>query len=108
MTDHEFGQKADAALEGLDRALQAAADEHGFEVDMQAGALTVEFEDPRAKFVVSPNSAVKQVWVSALNRSFKLDWDAGSETFVLRETGQTLTDLMSSVIGQHLGESIDL
>ena len=108
MTDQEFSQKADAALAALDHALNAAADEHGFEIDMHSGALTLEFEDPPARFVVSPNSPVKQIWVSALNKSFKLDFVAAQNTFVLRETGQTLTELISSVVGHQLGESIDL
>ena len=107
MTDQEFHQKADEALASLDGALSAAADEHGFEVDSNAGALTVEFQDPHARFVVSPNSPVKQVWVSALNKSFKLDFEPGRNTFVLRETGQTLTELIFSVVGQQLGESLD-
>jgi CyaY protein len=108
MTDQEFDKRADAALVALDRALSKAADEHGFEIDMHSGALTLEFEDPPAKFVVSPNSPVKQVWVSARSKSYKLDFDEGQNTFVLRETGQTLTDLISSVVGHQLGEAIDL
>jgi len=108
MTDQEFNQKSDEALAALDKALNQAADEHGFEIDMHSGALTLEFEDPPARFVVSPNSPVKQIWVSALSKSFKLDFDAAQNTFVLRETGQTLTQLISSVVGRQLGESIDL
>jgi iron donor protein CyaY len=108
MTDQEFNRKAEEAMASLDRALNRAADEHAFEIDMQAGALTLEFEDPRARFVVSPNSPVKQIWVSALNKSFKLDFDPARDTFVLRETGQTLTELISSVVSQQIGESIDL
>lgn len=108
MTDQEFQQIADAAMNELDRALEQAADEHGFEVDMAGGALSVEFEDPRARFIVSPNSPVRQIWVSALTKSFKLDFDAAQKTFVLKETGQTLSQLMSSVIGQHLGDAVDL
>jgi CyaY protein len=107
MTDQEFHQKADEALEALDRVLEPAAEEHGFEVDSHAGALIVEFEDAHARFVVSPNSPVKQIWVSALNKSFKLDFDAAQNTFVLRDTGQTLTELISSVVSQQLGEAID-
>lgn len=108
MTDQEFHKKADQILAALDQALNKAADEHGFEIDMQSGALTLEFEDPHARFVISPNSPVKQIWVSALNKSFKLDFDPAQDTFVLRETGQTLTDLIISVVGHQLGESIDL
>jgi len=108
MTDQEFSQKSDEALTSLDQQLSAAADQHGFEIDMHAGALTLEFEDPPAKFVVSPNSPVKQIWVSALSKSFKLDFDPLKNTFVLRETGQTLSELISSVVGHQLGEAIDL
>jgi iron donor protein CyaY len=108
MTDQEFNHEADEALTSLHHALLRAADEHGFDVDMNNGALTMDFEDPKARFVVSPNSPVKQIWVSALNKSFKLDFDPAQNAFVLRETGQTLTDLISSVAGQQLGEPIDL
>jgi iron donor protein CyaY len=108
MTDQEFNKRADEALAALDHALNNAADEHGFEIDMHSGALTLEFEDPPARFVVSPNSPVRQIWVSALSKSFKLDFDEKQNTFVLKETGQTLTELISSVVGHQLGEAIDL
>jgi iron donor protein CyaY len=108
MTDQQFNQRADEALAALDRALSDAADEHGFEIDMHSGALTLEFEDPPARFVVSPNSPVRQIWVSALSKSFKLDFEEKRNTFLLRETGQTLTELISSVVGHQLGEAIDL
>lgn len=108
MTDQEFQQKADQAMSSLDEALGPAADEHGFEYDLQNGALTLEFEDPPARFVVSPNSPVQQIWVSALTKSFKLDFAPAEDTFVLRDTGQTLAQLISSVVGQQLGEPINL
>ena len=108
MTDQEFNQKADQALSALDQALNDAADEHGFDIDMNSGALTIEFEDPPARFVVSPNSPVRQIWVSALSKSYKLDFDPARDTFALRDTGQSLTELLSSLVGQHLGEPIDL
>jgi frataxin-like iron-binding protein CyaY len=35
--------------------------------------LQIVFEEPApAKFVVSPNAPVRQIWVSALSRSYKL------------------------------------
>ncbi len=108
MTDQEFHQKADATLAALDQALEQAADEYGFEVDSHAGALTVEFEEPHARFVVSPNSPVKQMWVSALSKSFKLDFEPARDTFVLRETGQTLTELIQSVVSQQLNKPVEL
>ena len=106
--EQQFAKQADAALDGLYRALTHAADEHDFEADFNAGALTIEFDEPRAKFVISPNSPVRQIWVSAHSKSFKLDWDAGRNSFVLPDSGQTLHDLVADAVGRQLGEEIEL
>ena len=72
--DQEFRLRADEALHELNTRLTLAANDYPLEADMSGGALVIEFEDSPAKFVVSPNSPVRQIWVSALSRSFKLDW----------------------------------
>ena len=95
-------------MEELSKAIARAADQHDFETDMNAGALTVEFEEPRAKFVVSPNSPVHQIWVSAHSRSFKLEWSDAADTFVLPATGQTLLQLMAQHITDQIGETVTL
>lgn len=104
----EFQKRADSALQSLFDALNAAADSHGFEADFNAGALTIEFDDPPAKFVVSPNSPVGQIWVSANVKSFKLDWDAARAEFVLPATGQNLRQLVAEAVSIHLGEQVEL
>ena len=109
MDEQEFRQAADEALESVRRALEPAAEEHGFEVDYNAGTLAIEFEDPApAKFVISPNTPVRQVWVSALAKSFKLEWAPEDGSFVWRETGETLERLVARAVGQQLGTPIDL
>ena len=108
MDEREFQMKADRALKALDDLLGAAVEDHDIEPDFSAGTLTVEFEDPPARFVVSPNSPVRQIWVSALTTSFKLDWSDERGEFVLGETGQTLKELMAEVIGKQLGEDVKL
>lgn len=108
MDDALFTTRAEAALQDLFRALNRAADEHDLEADMNAGALTIEFESPKAKFVVSPNSPVRQIWVSANVKSFKLDWDDAAGGFVLASTGQSLNELIAAAASQHLGETIRL
>jgi iron-sulfur cluster assembly protein CyaY len=108
MDEQEFKNRAERALDDLSRRLVAAADEYDFEVDFNAGALAVEFESPPAKFVVSPNSPVRQIWVSAHSKSFKLDWDPTRETFVLGGSGQTLAELMGDAVGKQLGEEVTL
>jgi len=108
MDDQEFQTHAGDALEALSRRLSAASEKFPFESDFNSGALTLEFEDPPAKFVVSPNSPVRQIWVSAHSKSFKLDWDAERDTFVLSATGQSLTDLLGEAITQQIGEEVTL
>jgi iron donor protein CyaY len=107
MDEQEFKRRSDEALTGLQRALERASDRYDFEVDRNQGALTIEFEEPPAKFVVSPNSPVRQIWVSARVQSFKLDWDEPAGLFVLAD-GRTLQELMAEVVGQQLGEAVSL
>ncbi|HTR35411.1 MAG TPA: iron donor protein CyaY [Bryobacteraceae bacterium] len=108
MDDQEFKTRADEALQALYQRLAVASDDAPFEADFNAGALTIEFEESPAKFVVSPNAPVRQIWVSAHSKSFKLDWDGGQNTFVLQPSGQTLTDLIQDAITKQLGEEVTL
>src|SRR5882724_3909592 len=102
MTDQEFQDRSVAAIESLSKKIGNASDRHDFESDMNGGALAIEFEEPRAKFVVSPNSPVRQIWVSAHSRSFKLDWDAAREAFFHAESGLTLEGLMADAISKQI------
>jgi CyaY protein len=108
LTDSEFQLRCDAALNELNKALLRVADELGFDPDYQAGALTIEFEEPREKFVVSPNAPVHQIWVSAMVKSYKLEWNEERGAFVLPSSGQNLMELLGDLIGQRTGESVRL
>src|SRR6266699_1253708 len=100
INEHEFRKRADDALGALNRDLIAASEDYGFEVDFNAGALSVEFEDPPAKFVISPNTPVRQIWVSANNKSYKLDWDIVENSFVHVESGDSLKELLEKAISK--------
>lgn len=108
MDDLEFQKRADAALEALSKKLVAASENADFDADFNAGALQIEFDDPPAKFVVSPNAPVRQIWLSAHSKSFKLAWEDGKQAFVLPETGETLTEVVQEAVGKQLGEAITL
>lgn len=108
LDEQEFKKKADDALTMLNRELIAASDDYGFEVDFNAGALGVEFEDPPAKFVISPNTPVRQIWVSANSKSYKLDWDVVENSFVHTESGDSLKTLVEKAVSKHLGEEVSL
>jgi len=93
LSEQDFRLRADHALENLQRALLPLADSEGFEVELQNGVLQVIFEDPSpSKFVVSPNAPVRQIWLSAMSRSFKLSWSPERSTFEL--DGESLNELV--------------
>ena len=109
LDEKDFQRKADTAFEDLKRRLLIAGDEHGFDVEGQSGKLEVIFEDPKeAKFVVSPNTPVREIWISALSTSFKLSWSDAKNSFVLDKTGETIIDVMSRVVSQQLGQQVRL
>ena len=101
LSEQDFRLEADRALEQAQRALLPLADEAGFEVELQNGVLQIVFEDPSpAKFVVSPNAPVRQIWVSAMSRSYKLAWQPESSTFAL--AGESLDTLITRLAQQFL------
>lgn len=101
LSEQEFRVRSDEALDQANRELMAQADRDGFEVEFQNGVLNVIFEEPReAKFVVSPNAPVRQVWVSAMSRSYKLTWDSVRQAFVLGD--EPLTDLLARLATEFL------
>ena len=108
LSEQEFRVKSDEALDGARQSLLPMADVEGFEVEFQNGVLNVEFEEPRpSKFVVSPNAPVRQIWVSARGRSFKLDWNDTLGAFALPD-GRTLVRLIADVMGEQLGTRVKL
>ena len=109
MDEREFRKHADAAMESLKQSLIEAEGDAEFEVEDQGGALHISFEEPPARFVISPNSAARQIWISALSTSFKLDWNDDLNDFALAKTGEELKPLVSRLMNQQLGsEVIDL
>jgi CyaY protein len=102
LSDQEFSTQADAALESLQRGLLELADREGFEVELQGGVLNVFFEEPtEARFVVSPNAPVRQIWVSALVRSYKLSWSDQNRAFEL--DSEPLAALIERLVHIQLG-----
>lgn len=101
LSEQDFRLRADQALEQLQHALMPLADDEGFEVELQNGVLQIVFEEPSpAKFVISPNAPVRQVWVSALFRSYKLAWSPDAGAFAL--DGEPLDALVARLVRQHL------
>jgi iron donor protein CyaY len=103
MNEQEFRRRADAAFEDLKRSLYAAEGDADFEVEDNAGAIHISFDEPPGKFVISPNAPVQQIWISALSTSFKLDWSDEQNGFVLAKSGEGLKPLVARLISEQLG-----
>jgi len=102
LSEQAFRLEADRALDQALRALIPLAEQEGFDVELQNGVLQLLFEHPApATFIISPNTPMRQIWVSASSRSYKLAWAADRPAFVL--DGETLTALLERLTLDHIG-----
>jgi CyaY protein len=105
MTD-SIRQKMEETVSQLERAFIRLAEDHDIDVEMEGGVLIVSFEErERSKFIISPNSSARQLWVSARMSSYKFDWSDQSATFVLAHSGEPIRDVMTRLAREQLGDS---
>jgi CyaY protein len=100
-----FRHESDKALDALEQALIRAEEDGGFEAEKKNGVLNVLFEDGAAKFVFTPNTPVRQVWISALSTSFKLEWNDTAHAFTLPKTGEDLRTLTERLLREQLDDA---
>jgi iron donor protein CyaY len=100
-----FRRVSDNALETLKQSLIAAEDDSGsFEFEDNNGVMNIIFENGSSKFVLTPNTPVRQVWISAQSTSFKLDWSETANAFTLPRTGEDLKTLTQRLLREHLND----
>lgn len=100
-----FRRNSDDALESLKQSLIAAEDASGaFEFEDNNGVMNIIFEDGSSKFVVTPNTPVRQIWISAVSTSFKLEWSDSAAAFALSKTGEDLKTLTQRLLREHLDD----
>jgi CyaY protein len=105
LDEAQFRRESDHALSTLKKSLIEAEDEWGgFEVEDNSGVMNILFEDGSSKFVVTPNTPIRQIWISALATSFKLEWSDPAKTFILPKTGEALIPLIQRLLREHLGD----
>jgi iron donor protein CyaY len=110
LDESTFRRESDTALESLKQALIAAEDNSGsFEFDDNNGVMNIVFANGSSKFVVTPNTPVRQIWISAQSTSYKLEWSDAARAFVLPKTGEPLLQLTERLLREHLrDDSISL
>lgn len=100
----QFRRESDRAFHALKQSLIEAEEEGGFEAEDNNGVLNVLFEDGSTKFVFTPQTPVRQVWISARTSSFKLEWSEETAAFVLPKTGETLKTLTQRLLREQTGD----
>ena len=100
-----FRRESDLALESLKQSLIAAEDDDGtFEFEDNNGVMNIIFENGSSKFVITPNTPIRQIWISAQATSYKLDWTDAGHAFTLSKTGEDLKPLIQRLLREHLGD----
>ncbi len=100
-----FRRESDQALEALKQSLIVAGDDSGdFEYEDNNGVMNIIFEDGSSKFVVTPNTPIRQIWISAQATSYKLDWSESAHAFALPKTGEDLKTLTQRLLREQLND----
>ena len=76
MDDAQFDSAASAALQAIERALEASGVDADFQTK-EGGVLEIEFADG-SKIIVNRHSAAKEIWVAARSGGFHYRWDGAS------------------------------
>jgi CyaY protein len=106
LDESTFRRESDSALEALKQSLIRAEEAvGGFETEEKNGVLNVLFDDGSAKFVFTPNTPVRQVWISAQSTSFKLEWSDSAHAFILPRTSEDLRSLTQRLLREQIDDA---
>ena len=109
LTESQFRISAEDAIAQLEDVLFKLCDEYQYDVDRKETVLEVCFEEPEpGTFIISPNVAARQIWVSARATSHKFDWSEEKSDWLHERTGEVLTTVISRLLGEQLGVGPDL
>jgi frataxin-like iron-binding protein CyaY len=98
-------------LHALEEKLLALDEDLGIDCELVDTKMVVNISataaKPKTQWVISTNSGSKQIWIAALTKSWKLDED-GKGGFVLKDTGQTLDQVLEHCLTTHLAKPVKL
>jgi CyaY protein len=105
ISEAEFKEKSEQAILEIERAFGELAEQRDIDVEVEGSVLTVTFEEGEpGKFILSPNSSVRQMWLSARMSSFKFDWSEASGAFLLSGSDEPLRQVIIRLTREQLGD----
>jgi CyaY protein len=103
VTETEYEAVAIPELKALLGALDAL-DGDGFEPELAADILTLEFSDG-TRYVVNSHRAARQIWMAAERQAWHFDFVPETKRWIAQKSGDELWDTVSRVIEKKLGVS---
>ena len=105
MHDSEFRERSDAALTKVAKWLE---DLDPDEVDYTTadGVVTIEFAGG-AKFILSRQSQMKQMWLAAGSHGFHYSWDPSRSLWIDDKDGHELLPRLAEKVSEQLGHPVD-
>ncbi len=98
-----FSQTYDATIRDLEQKLAAMIDSGAeFDFTRLGDVLTIEFEDGE-KIVITPQSPMEQLWISANFAGHRFNWAEEQRNWVHEKTGESFEEFVSTTISQKLG-----
>jgi CyaY protein len=106
MDDNEFLARSDQCLGKVAKWLE---DLDPDEVDYTTGdgVVTIEFSSG-AKFILSRQSQMKQMWLAAGARAFHYNWDAARDSWLDDKDGDELFPRLAESISEQLGHPVEI
>ncbi|PRP90604.1 frataxin-like protein [Enhygromyxa salina] len=101
-----FYAESGKALRHIDEILGDLEHEQ-LDVNLAGDVLTLAFEDG-GKFVINAHSAAEQIWMAAGTTAWHFDFVAARGQWIAHKTDDELMTTVSRVVGDKLGETIEL
>jgi CyaY protein len=104
MDDAEFRERSDACIVKVANWLE---DFDPDEVDFNTadGVVTIEFAGG-AKFILSRQAQMKQMWLAAGSRAYHYNWDAGKSAWLDDKDGHDLFPRLAEAISEQTGHPV--
>lgn len=103
-----FTNRYDTAVSRLDNALSAFIDSGSeFDTEKNGDVLSVIFDDG-SKFIITPNSPVSQLWVSANYEGHRFNFDEARQQWIDEKSGEIFEAYLGRLLSEKLGQSISL
>jgi len=103
-----FTERYDETIEELESKLSQLIDNGSeFDYEMEGQVLKIEFENGE-KYIISPNSPVNQLWISADYAGHRFNWSDAISDWVNEKSDEPMRAYLSKALSEKLGEAVSL